>query len=66
MPKRVLEDGTVLFTFYDCPPIPLRGYDWSCIDDNYEGEGSNSVIGYGSTEKEAIRDWQEQDSERGL
>lgn len=37
------------------PPIPLRQFDWSAIDDDtYDGEGC--PIGYGATEDEAIAD----------
>jgi hypothetical protein len=42
-------------TFYDPPPIPIRGCDWQAIDDEtYDGEGY--PIGYGATEQEAIDD----------
>lgn len=37
------------------PPIPIRQFDWSAVDDNtYDGEGCK--IGYGATEQEAIDD----------
>jgi hypothetical protein len=37
------------------PPIPLRQFDWSAIDDDtYDGEGC--PIGHGATEQEAIND----------
>lgn len=37
------------------PPIPVRHFDWSAVDDDtYDGPGS--PIGYGSTEAEAIAD----------
>lgn len=50
-------------TQYDPPPIPLRHYDWSAIDDDtydvdldsYGVPVSTSPIGYGRTEQEAVR-----------
>lgn len=37
------------------PPIPLRMYDWSAIDDDtYDGQGS--PMGWGASEQEAIED----------
>ena len=42
-------------TTYVFPPIPLRQFDWSAVDDDtYDGEGC--PIGYGATEQEAIAD----------
>jgi hypothetical protein len=42
------------------PPIPLRQFDWSAVDDNtYDGapdSGNRHQIGYGRTEDEAIVD----------
>lgn len=42
------------------PPIPLRQFDWSAIDeDTYDGapdSGNRGQIGYGATEAEAIAD----------
>ncbi len=44
------------------PPIPIRDYDWSAVDDNtYDGEGC--PIGWGRTEQAAIDDLIEQLSE---
>jgi hypothetical protein len=41
-------------TFYDPPPIPMRGADWQAIDeDTYDYD---SPTGYGATEQEAIDD----------
>lgn len=41
-------------TQYAPPPIPLRGFDWTAIDDDtYDGSGP---VGYGATEQEAIAD----------
>lgn len=37
------------------PPIPVRDFDWSAIDDStYDGKGC--PIGRGATEEEAIAD----------
>lgn len=45
------------------PPIPIRKFDWSAIDDDtYDGPGS--PIGYGYTEAEAIADLMEQLDDR--
>lgn len=38
-------------------PIPLRQFDWSAVDENYE---PGMPIGYGATEQESIDDLQEQ------
>lgn len=44
------------------PPIPIRDFDWSAVDDNtYDGEGC--PIGWGGTEQAAINDLIEQLSE---
>lgn len=54
-----LINGIKVRTSFDCPPIPVRGADWSAIDDStYDGEGCE--IGRGATEQEAIADliWQ--------
>lgn len=41
------------------PPIPIRSFDWSAVDDNtYDGPGS--PIGWGPTEQAAIDDLLEQ------
>ena len=41
------------------PPIPIRKFDWSAIDDDtYDGPGS--PVGTGATEAEAIADLMEQ------
>lgn len=45
------------------PPIPIRDYDWSAVDDNtYDGE--DCPIGWGRTEQAAINDLIDQLSER--
>ncbi len=42
-------------TNFDYPPIPIRQFDWSAVDDNtYDGEGCK--IGHGATEEAAVRD----------
>lgn len=45
-------------TTYEYPPIPIRCFDWSAIDDDtYDGaEDSHCPIGRGATEQEAIDD----------
>ena len=40
-------------TSHDCPPIPVRYYDWSASREDWD-EGD--LIGYGTTEQEAIDD----------
>lgn len=40
-------------THHIFPPIPIRDFDWSATDDNYE---PGCPIGYGRTEQEAIAD----------
>ena len=45
------------------PPIPIRQFDWSAVDDDtYDGPGS--AIGTGPTERAAIEDLMEQLLER--
>jgi hypothetical protein len=47
-----------IITKYDPPPIPLRQFDWSAVDDaTYDIAG---CVGYGRTEAEAIADLQSQ------
>lgn len=46
-----------IITRYDPPPIPVRLYDWTAIEDSYE---PGCPIGYGSTEIAAIADLKEQ------
>lgn len=47
-------------TTYAPPPIPLRQFDWSAVDDDtYDGaedSGTRNQVGYGRTEQEAIDD----------
>ena len=55
-----------IVTSYWAKPIPLRQFDWSAVDDNYDcdcdqdGFFSTCPIGYGATEQEAIDDLIEQ------
>lgn len=42
-----------ILTNYWPKPFPLRQFDWSATDDNYE---PGCPIGYGATEDEAIAD----------
>lgn len=47
-------------TICECPPIPIRCFDWSAIDeDSYSGDPSEPV-GRGETEEAAITDLLEQ------
>jgi hypothetical protein len=58
-----LINGIKVRTSFDYPPIPVRGVDWSAVDDRtYDGEGCE--IGRGATEQEAIDDLLEQIEER--
>lgn len=50
-------------TEYVYPPIPIRDFDWSAVDDDtYDGPGC--PIGSGRTKQEAIDDLLEQIEER--
>jgi len=42
-----------IITIHECPPIPVRDYDWSALREDYD-EGD--FIGYGRTEQDAIDD----------
>lgn len=44
-------------TAYDPKPIPDRRFDWTAAHDDYEPGG---LIGYGTTEQEAIDDLMQQ------
>lgn len=51
--------GIRIRTHNEFPPIPVRCFDWSAIDDStYDGEGC--PIGRGATEADAIADLLEQ------
>ena len=55
-------NGIRIRTTHEFPPIPVRSFDWSAIDDyTYDGaEDSNCPIGHGTTEEDAIEDLLEQ------
>lgn len=42
-----------ILTSYECPPIPVREYDWSAAREDWD---LDEPIGYGRTEQEAIDD----------
>jgi hypothetical protein len=44
---------TIIRTWYEHPPIPLREFDYGAVCDGYEG---GDPIGWGRTEDEAIAD----------
>lgn len=46
--------GVKVRTEYVFPPIPIREYDWSAVDDNTYEPGC--PIGWGSTEQAAVDD----------
>lgn len=54
--------GHVLHTRYECPSIPVREWDWCCVDDNYDGapDAGPQIVGTGRTELEAIYNYLEQ------
>lgn len=43
-------------TNFEYPPIPLRDYDWSAVDDDTYEPDSNRPVGWGRTEAQAIED----------
>lgn len=49
-------------TSFVYPPIPIRQFDWSAVDDDtYDGaDDSHCPIGHGATEQEAIDDLMQQ------
>jgi hypothetical protein len=55
-------NGVRIRTNHDYPPIPVRQFDWSAIDDDtYDGaDDSSCPVGHGATEQEAIDDLLEQ------
>ena len=45
------------------PPIPIRSLDWCAYDENtYDGapDAGHQIVGYGTTEREAVADFCEQ------
>ena len=58
--------GLTLYTSYYMTPIPLRQFDWSCIDDNYDGapDAGPQLHGRGATELEALFDYLIQHAEK--
>ena len=60
-------NGIKVRTTHEYPPIPIRSMDWSAVDDDtydvdcdQDGFFSNSPVGRGATEAEAIADLMEQ------
>jgi hypothetical protein len=49
-----------IITSQDCPPIPVRDYDWSASREDYD---QGDLIGYGITEQDAIDDLKRQENE---
>ncbi len=56
-------NGIRVRTTFEHPPIGLRSFDWSAVDDDtydvdcdYDGYFSTCPIGHGETEQEAIED----------
>lgn len=47
-----------IVTHFEYPPIPVRSYDWSAVDDDTYEPGN--PIGRGATEQEAVDDLLEQ------
>jgi hypothetical protein len=47
-------------THFDYPPIPIRSFDWSAIDDDTYDGTPGCPIGHGETERAAIADLLEQ------
>lgn len=64
-------NGLRVSTHFDYPPIPIRNFDWSAVDDStydcdcdQDGFFTTCPIGRGATEQEAIDDLLEQIEER--
>jgi hypothetical protein len=51
--------GITLYTTYEFPSIPVRQFDWTCIDSDYDGapDAGPQLHGTGATEVEAIVDY---------
>lgn len=57
--------GRKIITSFDYPPIPCRDFDWSAVEDGYDGsEDSRDPVGHGPTELAAVRDLLEQLEDR--
>lgn len=55
-----------LVTSFDCPPIPVRSFDWSAYEEEQMGGicsdptcscRDHLIIGHGSTEEDAVKDF---------
>jgi len=46
----------VAVTVNECPPIPIRDFDWVAF---YEGDEETGPRGYGRTEAQAVADLKE-------
>ncbi len=62
-------DGRRIRTAFDYPPIPVRNFDWSAVDDNtYDGAEDSkppaNLVGRGTSEAEAIADLLDQLSDQ--
>lgn len=53
-------------TTFVYPPLPVRHFDWHCIDEDYDGapDAGPQLVGTGATEIEAIYHYLEQYLER--
>lgn len=57
--RRQIAESIAVRTEHVFPPIPIRDYDWSAVDDRtFDGPGS--PVGWGGTERQAIDDLIEQ------
>jgi hypothetical protein len=45
-----------IITSHDCPPIPLRGADWSARFEWYGPDEEDQPVGLGETESKAVLD----------
>lgn len=65
MPTHI-RNGVSIHTSHECPPIPIRDWDWSAVTDDYDadcdqdGFFSSHPVGSGPTEEAAIADLLEQ------
>jgi len=55
-----------IVTEFIYPPIPIRQFDWSAVDDDtYDGANAGEPMGWGETEAEAVADLLEQIRNKG-
>jgi hypothetical protein len=51
-----INKAKAIITSHDCPPVPLRGADWSARFEWYGPDEEDQPVGLGETEAKAVLD----------